>query len=76
MGTLNFVWKLPSIVSCFQDKQKEAKNISEVYDKIPVYSTRQMRKNVIQKVLYIIYFSILSIIQNYIFMFNVFFFNL
>ena len=50
---LNFVWKLPSIVSYLQDKKKEVKNILEVYDKIPVYSTQQMQKNVIQKVLII-----------------------
>lgn len=57
LGTLNFIWKIPSITSACQNKTKEAKNISEVYDKIPVYITRQMRKNVIQKVV-IIYFYI------------------
>jgi hypothetical protein len=25
LGTFNFVWKLPSIISCFQDKQKRLK---------------------------------------------------
>ncbi|CAB4420602.1 unnamed protein product [Rhizophagus irregularis] len=45
--TLNFVWKIPSLDKC--DKTKEAKNISAAYDQIPIYCTRQMRKNVINK---------------------------
>ncbi|CAB4491167.1 unnamed protein product [Rhizophagus irregularis] len=47
LGTLNFVWKIPSLDKC--DKTKEAKNISAAYDQIPIYCTRQMRKNVINK---------------------------
>ena len=47
LSTLNFVWKIPSLDK--RDKTKEAKNISIVYDQIPIYCTRQMRKNVINK---------------------------
>ncbi|CAB4425636.1 unnamed protein product [Rhizophagus irregularis] len=50
LGTLNFVWKIPSLDKC--DKTKEAKNISAAYDQIPIYCTRQMRKNVINKVFF------------------------
>ncbi|CAB4435152.1 unnamed protein product [Rhizophagus irregularis] len=35
LGTLNFVWKIPSLDKC--DKTKEAKNISAAYDQIPIY---------------------------------------
>ena len=42
LGTLNFIWKVPSVTSGLRNKTREAKNISEIYDKIPVYSTRQM----------------------------------
>ena len=51
LGTLNFVWKIPCLDK--RDKTREAKNISAVYDQIPIYCTRQMRKNVINKVYFI-----------------------
>ena len=56
LGTLNFVWKIPSLDK--RDKTKEAKNISTVYDQIPIYCTRQMRKNVINKVCLFLLFEV------------------
>lgn len=62
LGTLNFVWKVPSIDQ--RDKTLEAKNISAAYNQIPIYCTRQMRKNVIHKVFNFIYLQN-EFIKNY-----------
>ena len=56
LGTLNFVWKIPFLDKC--DKTREAKNISAAYDQIPIYCTRQMQKNVINKVCLFLLFEV------------------
>ncbi|CAJ0895890.1 20155_t:CDS:2, partial [Entrophospora sp. SA101] len=47
LGTLNFVWKISQINE--HDKNKETRNISKIYEEIPIYFTRQMKKSVINK---------------------------
>jgi hypothetical protein len=49
LGTLNFIWKIPNSVS-EQDKNKEAQTLTLANKMIPTYFTRQMRKNVTEKV--------------------------
>ena len=49
MGTLNWLWKKSEIVDLF-NKTKESQTLLKVYKLLPKYSTRQMRKNVINKV--------------------------
>lgn len=50
LGTLNFIWKTPDSIS-EQDKSQEAKMLTLANEMIPSYFTRQMRKNVTEKVL-------------------------
>ncbi|UZO23562.1 uncharacterized protein OCT59_015896 [Rhizophagus irregularis] len=50
LGTLNFIWKIPDSIS-EQDKSQEAKMLTLANEMIPSYFTRQMRKNVTEKVL-------------------------
>lgn len=49
IGTLNWIWKRPDTVELF-DKTKESQALLKVHESLPKYSTRQMRKNVINKV--------------------------
>jgi hypothetical protein len=49
LGTLNFIWKVPDSIS-EQDKCQEAQTLTLANEMIPTYFTRQMRKNVIEKV--------------------------
>ena len=49
IGTLNWIWKRPDAVELF-DKTKESQALLKVHESLPKYSTRQMRKNVINKV--------------------------
>ena len=54
LGTLNFIWKIPdSIVE--QDKNQEVQTLALANEMIPTYFTRQMRKNVTEKVFILIY---------------------
>ena len=50
LGTLNFIWKIPDSTS-EQDKSQEAQMLVLANEMIPSYFTRQMRKNVAEKVL-------------------------
>jgi len=51
LGNLHWLWK--SNIEINDDtKTSEAKAILKVYNEIPKYSTRQMRKNVTSKVIY------------------------
>jgi hypothetical protein len=61
LGTLNFIWKIPDSIS-EQDKNQEAQMLALANEMVPSYFTRQMRKNVTEKVfklliLYILYFN-------------------
>ncbi|PKY44371.1 hypothetical protein RhiirA4_458654 [Rhizophagus irregularis] len=56
MGTLNWLWKKPDIIEFF-DKTKELQALLKVHKLLPKYSTRQMRKNVVNKILYKIMFT-------------------
>ena len=51
LGTLNFIWRAPNAeeINDFYETLK-AQMITRINDTIPVYCTRQMRKNVVQKV--------------------------
>jgi hypothetical protein len=49
IGTLNWIWKRPDTVELF-DKTKESQSLLKAHESLPKYSTRQMRKNVINKV--------------------------
>ena len=49
MGTLNWIWRRPDAVELF-DKIRESQALLKVHESLPKYSTRQMRKNVINKV--------------------------
>ena len=49
MGTLNWLWKRPDILES-SDKTKESQALLKVHELLPKYSTRQMRKNMINKV--------------------------
>ena len=55
LGTLNFIWKIPEITS-EQNKNQEAQMLALANEMIPTYFTRQMRKNVIEKVFLILLF--------------------
>jgi hypothetical protein len=60
MGTLNWLWKRPDIVDS-SDKTKESQALLKVHELLPKYSTRQMRRNVINKVrcrIFLIYFQL------------------
>ncbi|PKY59933.1 hypothetical protein RhiirA4_483092 [Rhizophagus irregularis] len=46
--TLNWIWKRPDTVELF-DKTKESQSLLKAHESLPKYSTRQMRKNVINK---------------------------
>ncbi|UZO26794.1 uncharacterized protein OCT59_019007 [Rhizophagus irregularis] len=48
IGTLNWIWKRPDTVELF-DKTKESQSLLKAHKSLPKYSTRQMRKNVINK---------------------------
>lgn len=50
LGTLNFIWKIPDSIS-EQDKSQDAQMLTLANEMIPSYFTRQMRKNVTEKVL-------------------------
>lgn len=60
MGTLNWLWKRPDIVNS-SDKTKESQALLKVHELLPKYSTRQMRKNVINKVRCRFFFDLYSI---------------
>ena len=49
LGTLNFIWRRPEAIENI-DRTKESQALLQVYEQIPRFSTRQMRKNVIDKV--------------------------
>ena len=49
LGTLNFIWKIPDSIH-EQDKNQETQIINLANEMIPIYFTRQMRKNVAEKV--------------------------
>ena len=51
LETLNFIWKIPEETSEFCETLK-AQMITRINDTISIYYTRQMRKNVFQKVSY------------------------
>ena len=48
LGTLNFIWKLPDFDD--RSKTKEAQLILLANETVPTFFTRQMKKNVIEKV--------------------------
>ncbi|POG75717.1 hypothetical protein GLOIN_2v1769956 [Rhizophagus irregularis DAOM 181602=DAOM 197198] len=48
IGTLNWICKRPDTVELF-DKTKESQSLLKAHESLPKYSTRQMRKNVINK---------------------------
>jgi hypothetical protein len=51
LGTLNFIWREPDIDEINEDYETlKAQMIVRINNIIPVYCTRQMRKNVFQKV--------------------------
>jgi hypothetical protein len=51
LGTLNFIWKEPDTEEINEDYETlKAQMIIRINDIIPIYCTRQMRKNVFQKV--------------------------
>ena len=54
MGTLNWIWKRPDNIES-SDKTKESQALLKVHELLPKYSTRQMRKNVINKVSHILF---------------------
>src|SRR5271168_589694 len=56
LGTLNFIWKIPDLTT-EQDKNQEAQTIILANEMIPIYFTRQMRKNVTEKVFILIYIN-------------------
>ena len=56
LGTLNFIWKIPDSVY-EQDKSQEAQTLNLANEMIPTYFTRQMKKNVAEKVFFIIFYS-------------------
>ncbi|RIA89143.1 hypothetical protein C1645_876918 [Glomus cerebriforme] len=47
-STLNFIWKIPDSIS-EQDKNQEAQMLILANEMVPIYFTRQMRKNVTEK---------------------------
>jgi len=61
LGTLNFIWKIPNSVS-EQDKNQEAQTLILANEIIPTYFTRQMRKNVTEKVFLSLYFFLFYIL--------------
>jgi hypothetical protein len=51
LGTLNFIWREPNPEEINEDYETlKAQMIIRINDIIPIYCTRQMRKNVFQKV--------------------------
>jgi hypothetical protein len=60
MGTLNWLWKRPDIIESY-DKTKESQALLKVHELLPKYSTRQMRKNVINKVYFRLFFDYIQI---------------
>src|SRR5207247_10406807 len=63
MGTLNWIWKRPDVVESF-DKTKESQALLKVHELLPKYSTRQMRKNVTNKVNYYNFFLFFAHFKN------------
>ena len=59
LGTLNFIWKVPDSIS-EQDKNHEAQTLLLANEMVPIYFTRQMRKNVTEKVFILIIFNLLA----------------
>ena len=59
LGTLNFIWKIPDSIS-EQDKNQEAQMLALANEMVPIYFTRQMRKNVTEKVFILIIFNLLA----------------
>ena len=49
LETLNFIWKIPDLIS-EQDRSQEVQTLALANETIPSYFTRQMRKNVSEKV--------------------------
>ena len=53
LGTLNFIWRAPDTEETSEHYETlKAKMITRINDTIPIYCTRQMRKNVFQKASY------------------------
>ena len=49
LGTLNYIWKVPSLIN--QRSETESAHIMAIIqENLPKYFTRQMRKNVLNKV--------------------------
>lgn len=61
LGNLYWIWRRHEKIND-HTKTLEAQAILKVYNEIPKYSTRQMRKNVTSKV---IYYRIANLIYNY-----------
>ena len=67
LGTLNFIWRAPDGDEGFNNEYYEtlkAQMITRINETIPIYCTRQMRKNVFQKVCYNIICIIYFLIKN------------
>ncbi|CAB4475660.1 unnamed protein product [Rhizophagus irregularis] len=60
MGTLNWLWKRPDIIES-SNKTKESQALLKVHELLPKYSTRQMRKNVVNKVYFRLFFVCIQI---------------
>ena len=50
LGTLNFIWRVPLNPDERSDNL-QAKTIIEIQEKLPHYFTREMRKNIFEKVI-------------------------
>ncbi|CAB4378756.1 unnamed protein product [Rhizophagus irregularis] len=53
LGTLNFIWRVPDIEEASEYYETlKAQMITHINDIIPIYCTRQMKKNVFQKAIF------------------------
>lgn len=53
LGTITYIWKIPEseITDEFQDETQKVRMLAKIHEGLPKYFTRQMRKNVLGKVL-------------------------
>ncbi|GBC12013.2 hypothetical protein GLOIN_2v1780244 [Rhizophagus irregularis DAOM 181602=DAOM 197198] len=54
LGTITYIWKIPEseIIDEFQDEMQKVHMLAKIHEGLPKYFTRQMRKNVLGKLLH------------------------
>ena len=52
LGTITYIWKIPESEATdeFQDETQKVRMLAKIHEGLPKYFTRQMRKNVLNKV--------------------------